>query len=230
MAVQRLDVLFAIDRGGMVGEDGPTHGGCYDIAYLRCIPEMVVMTPGDENETRQLLCTGYLHNGPASVRYPRGSGMGVEICTDLEPLPVGKGEIRRHGSRVALLVFGTVLGNALAAAEVLDATVANMRFVKPLDEALVKQLADSHELLVTIEEGCVAGGAGSGVMEYLQHQEMLVPVVSLGIPDTYIEAASHQEQLAQCGLDKDGIVRSVRNRMRRIVAKSIHLDEAVTSI
>ena len=230
VAVQKLDVLFAIDRGGMVGEDGPTHGGCYDIAYLRCIPEMVVMTPGDENETRQLLSTGYLHNGPASVRYPRGSGMGVEICTDLEPLPIGKGEIRRHGSRVALLVFGTVLGNALAAAEVLDATVANMRFVKPLDEALVKQLADSHELLVTIEEGCVAGGAGSGVMEYLQHQEMLVPVVSLGIPDTYIEAASHQEQLAQCGLDKDGIVRSVHDRMRRIAAKSTLPDEALTAI
>ncbi len=228
VAVQKLDVLFAIDRGGMVGEDGPTHGGCYDIAYLRCIPDMVVMTPGDENETRQLLSTGYHHNGPASVRYPRGTGMGAEICTDLEPLPIGKGEIRRHGSRVALLVFGTLLGNALEAAEVLDATVASMRFVKPLDRELVKQLAESHELLVTIEEGCMAGGAGSGVMEYLHSQEMLIPLVSLGIPDACIEAASHQEQLAQCGLDKEGIIRSVRERMRRIAVKSIHLGETTT--
>ncbi len=228
VAVQKLDVLFAIDRGGMVGEDGPTHGGCYDIAYLRCIPDMVVMTPGDENETRQLLSTGYHHNGPASVRYPRGTGMGAEICTDLEPLPIGKGEIRRHGSRVALLVFGTLLGNALEAAEVLDATVASMRFVKPLDRELVKQLAESHELLVTIEEGCMAGGAGSGVMEYLHSQEMLIPLVSLGIPDACIEAASHQEQLAQCGLDKEGIIRSVRERMRRIAVKSIHLGKTTT--
>ena len=156
VAVQKLDVLFAIDRGGMVGEDGPTHGGCYDIAYLRCIPEMVVMTPGDENETRQLLSTGYQYQGPASVRYPRGVGAGVEIDTGLEPLPIGKGKVCRRGNRVALLVFGTVLGNALDAGAVLDATVASMRFVKPLDEALVRELAANHDLLVTVEEGCIA--------------------------------------------------------------------------
>ncbi|WP_306671444.1 transketolase C-terminal domain-containing protein, partial [Endozoicomonas sp. ONNA2] len=187
-----------------------------------------VMTPGDENETRQLLSTGFLYDGPASVRYPRGTGPGAEICPDLLPLPVGKGEIRRTGSRVALLVFGTLLGNALAAAESLDATVANMRFVKPLDETLVKELAANHELLVTLEEGCIAGGAGSGVMEYLQRQEVNVPVLNLGIADTYIEAASHREQLAQCGLDTAGIIRSVRDRMERIERQSFHLGMAAT--
>lgn len=229
VAVQKLDVLFAIDRAGMVGEDGPTHGGCYDIAYLRCVPGMLVMTPGDENETRQLLSTGFLYSGPASVRYPRGTGPGVKICSSLEPLPIGKGEIRRKGGRVALLVFGSLLENTLAAAELLDATVANMRFVKPLDEVLVKELAADHELLVTIEEGCVTGGAGSGVIEYLQKQEINMPVLNLGIPDTYIEAASHKEQLAQCGLDKDGIVRSVRNRMVRIESRLFHHGKAATS-
>lgn len=229
VAVQKLDVLFAIDRAGMVGEDGPTHGGCYDIAYLRCVPGMLVMTPGDENETRQLLSTGFLYSGPASVRYPRGTGPGVKICSSLEPLPIGKGEIRRKGGRVALLVFGSLLENTLAAAELLDATVANMRFVKPLDEVLVKELAADHELLVTIEEGCVTGGAGSGVIEYLQKQEINMPVLNLGIPDTYIEAASHKEQLAQCGLDKDGIVRSVRNRMVRIEPRLFHHGKAATS-
>lgn len=221
VAVQKLDVLFAIDRAGMVGEDGPTHGGCYDIAYLRCIPDMLVMTPGDENETRQLLSTGFLYNGPASVRYPRGTGPGALIGSDLEPLPIGKGEIRRKGNRVALLVFGTLLGNALAAAEFLDASVANMRFVKPLDEQLVKELAANHELLVTIEEGCIAGGAGAGVMEYLQKQEINVPVLNLGIPDIYIEAANHKAQLAQCGLDKEGIIRAVRDRMERVERKTL---------
>ena len=204
VAVQDLDVLFAIDRAGMVGEDGPTHGGCYDIAYLRCIPDMLIMTPGDENETRQLLSTGYQHKGPASVRYPRGTGPGAEITPNLTPLPIGKGEIRRKGQRVALLVFGTLLDNALQVAEELDATVANMRFVKPMDEELVKELSQSHELLVTIEEGCIAGGAGAGVLEYLQKEALNVPVLNLGIPDRYIEAAKHNEQLAECGLDRGG--------------------------
>ena len=229
VAVQKLDVLFAIDRAGMVGEDGPTHGGCYDIAYLRCIPEIIVMAPGDENETRQLLSTGYLYKGPAAVRYPRGTGPGANICKDLEPLPIGKGEIRRQGNRVALLVFGTVLGSALEAAEELDATVANMRFVKPLDEELIRNLAASHELLVTLEEGSVVGGAGAGVLEFLQKQEILVPVLNLGIPDIYIEAASHKEQLIQCGLDKNGIITSVRDRMERIELKSFSLGKAKSS-
>ena len=230
VAIQDLDVLFAIDRAGMVGEDGPTHGGCYDIAYLRCIPDMLVMTPGDENETRQLLSTGYQYKGPASVRYPRGTGPGAEITTDLEPLPIGKGEVRRQGQRVALLVFGTLLGNALEAAEELDATVANMRFVKPMDEELVKELAQSHELLVTIEEGCIAGGAGSGVLEYLQQQELHAPVLNLGIPDRYIEAAKHSEQLAECGLDKDGIIRSVTERLERIPVGSIDIKSQQTTV
>lgn len=213
VAVQNLDVLFAIDRAGMVGEDGPTHGGCYDIAFLRCIPNTLLMAPGDENETRKLLSTGYLYQGPAAVRYPRGEGLGVEIERDLEPLPIGKGEIRRSGNAVAFLVFGSILGQALQAAEALNATVANMRFIKPLDYKLIEQLVASHELLVTIEEGCVAGGAGSAVQEYLQQQGIVKPVLHLGIPDRYIEAAHHNEQLAECGLDANGIIESVQQRM-----------------
>lgn len=229
VAVQDLDVLFAIDRAGMVGEDGPTHGGCYDIAYLRCIPDMLIMTPGDENETRQLLSTGYQYKGPASVRYPRGTGPGATITPDLDPLPVGKGEIRRQGQRVALLVFGTLLGNALEAAEQLDATVANMRFVKPMDEELVKELAHSHELLVTIEEGCIPGGAGAGVLEFLQKEGLNVPVLNLGIPDRYIEAAKHSEQLKECGLDKDGIINSVKERLDRTPIESIDVASKQTT-
>lgn len=213
VAVQNLDVLFAIDRAGMVGEDGPTHGGCYDIAFLRCIPNTLLMAPGDENETRKLLSTGYLYQGPAAVRYPRGEGLGVEIERDLEPLPIGKGEIRRSGNTVAFLVFGSILGQALQAAEALNATVANMRFIKPLDHKLIEQLVASHELLVTIEEGCVAGGAGSAVQEYLQQQGIVKLVLHLGIPDRYIEAAHHNEQLAECGLDANGIIESVQQRM-----------------
>ena len=223
VAVQNLDVVFAIDRAGMVGEDGPTHGGCYDIAYLRCIPDMLVMTPGDENETRQLLSTGFLYNGPAAVRYPRGTGPGATITKDLEPLPVGKGEIRRKGERIAILAFGTVLDNALQAGEELDATVANMRFVKPLDEQLVRELARTHELLITVEEGCITGGAGSAVIEYLQQQELSTPVAVLGIPDRYIEAAKHSEQLAECGLDKAGIIKTAQERLSRIKRSSIDL-------
>ncbi len=210
VAVQNLDVLFAIDRAGMVGEDGPTHGGCFDIAFLRCIPDMLIMAPADENETRQMLSTGFLYNGPASVRYPRGTGPGVTIDKSLNPLPIGKGEIRRQGQRVALLAFGTVLGNALTAAESLNATVANMRFVKPLDEDLILQLVSDHELLVTIEEGCIMGGAGSAVNEFLQQEGLTMPVINLGIPDRYIEAASHAEQLAECGLDAAGIQNAVK--------------------
>ncbi len=221
VAVQNLDVLFAIDRAGMVGEDGPTHGGCFDIAFLRCIPDMLIMAPADENETRQMLSTGFLYNGPASVRYPRGTGPGVTIDKSLNPLPIGKGEIRRQGQRVALLAFGTVLGNALTAAESLNATVANMRFVKPLDEDLILQLVSDHELLVTIEEGCIMGGAGSAVNEFLQQEGLTMPVINLGIPDRYIEAASHAEQLAECGLDAAGIQNAVKNRLARLPKKSI---------
>ncbi len=229
VAVQNLDVLFAIDRAGMVGEDGPTHGGCYDIAFLRCIPEMLVMTPADENETRQLLSTGFQYKGPASVRYPRGTGPGVEISKDLEPLPIGKAEIRRHGQRVAFLVFGTLLGNALAAAEELNATVVSMRFVKPMDTGLIRELARNHELLVTVEEGCIAGGAGAGVLEFLQQQAVATPVITMGIPDDYIEAASHSEQLAECGLDSASMVKAIKTRLQRTNVQLVDLPQTTAS-
>ena len=223
VAVQKLDVLFAIDRAGMVGEDGPTHGGCYDIAFLRCVPEMLVMTPSDEDETRRMLSTGYQYQGPASVRYPRGTGPGVEISESLETMTIGKGEIRRQGQQVAILSFGTLLQNALAAADELDATVANMRFVKPLDEELIQQLAKDHELLVTLEEGCIAGGAGSAVSEFLNEQGIHVPVIHLGIPDEYIEAASHKQQLAECGLDAEGIKNAISSKLGRNLKGSIKI-------
>ena len=223
VAVQNLDVLFAIDRAGMVGEDGPTHGGCFDIAYLRCIPGIVMMTPSDENETRKMLTTGFLYKGPASVRYPRGKGVGVPIDTTLESLPIGKGRVCRDGRQTAILAFGTVLASALEAGEKLNATVVDMRFVKPLDEQLILELAASHELLVTVEEGCVMGGAGSAVNEFLQQQGLYTSVLNQGIPDRYIEAASHSSQLEECGLDAGGIQIAIEQRLARTVRKSIEL-------
>src|SRR3990167_3431354 len=181
VALQDLDVLFAIDRAGLVGEDGPTHAGSFDISYLRCIPGMLIMTPSDENELRRMLTTGHLFNGPAAVRYPRGSGPNAAIEPGLEPREIGKGIVRRHGKKTALLVFGVQLAEALKVGEVLDATVVDMRFVKPLDEALVRQLAASHELLVSIEENSVMGGAGSAVSEFLAHAGILKPVLHLGL-------------------------------------------------
>ncbi|RRJ83606.1 1-deoxy-D-xylulose-5-phosphate synthase [Aestuariirhabdus litorea] len=214
VAVQDLDVLFAIDRAGLVGEDGPTHAGCYDLAYMRCIPNMVIMTPADENETRQMLTTGYRHSGPAAVRYPRGSGVGVEIQPALESLPIGEGEMQRQGDGgVAILAFGTLLHNALKAAESLNASVANMRFVKPLDEELVRQLALNHRLLVTLEEGSIMGGAGSAVNEFLQGQGLQTPVLNLGIPDRFIEHGKPTELLSECGLDAAGIISAVQDRL-----------------
>ncbi|MDP0561194.1 MAG: 1-deoxy-D-xylulose-5-phosphate synthase [Candidatus Endonucleobacter sp. (ex Gigantidas childressi)] len=216
VAVQNLDVLFAIDRAGLVGEDGPTHGGCYDIAFLRCIPNMVVMAPSDENETRRLLSTGFLYNGPASVRYPRGTGPGAPISMSLSPLNIGNGEIKRHGKHTAILSFGTLLTGALEAARCLDATVADMRFIKPLDERLILELAASHELLVTVEEGSLIGGAGSAVNEFLQKKGINIPVVNQGIPDRYIDAASHKDQLAECALDAEGIYNAIKKRIDRL--------------
>ena len=213
VAIQDLDVLFAIDRAGLVGEDGPTHAGAFDISYLRCIPNLVVMTPSDENETRQLLHTGLLHNGPAAVRYPRGTGPGAEIQQQLEALPLGRGRKLRDGHRVAILNFGTLLASSLDVAEALDATVADMRFVKPLDEALILELAESHDLLVTLEENVVAGGAGSAVSEFLNRQGLVQPVLQLGLPDTFIEHGKHGELLADCGLDAGGIQRSIEQRL-----------------
>ncbi|WP_287029448.1 1-deoxy-D-xylulose-5-phosphate synthase [Pseudomonas sp. UBA6310] len=215
VAVQNLDVLFAIDRAGLVGEDGPTHAGSFDLAYLRCIPGMLVMTPSDENELRRLLCTGYRFEGPAAVRYPRGNGPNARIEPGLEPLEIGKAVVRRQGSRVALLVFGVQLTEALAVGETLDATVVDMRFVKPLDEALLRELADSHELLVSIEEGSVMGGAGSAVNEFLAREGLLKPILNLGLPDRYVEHAKPAEMLAECGLDEAGIEAAIRHRLAR---------------
>ncbi|MBG4645248.1 1-deoxy-D-xylulose-5-phosphate synthase [Pseudomonas aeruginosa] len=215
VAVQHLDVLFAIDRAGLVGEDGPTHAGSFDISYLRCIPGMLVMTPSDEDELRKLLTTGYLFDGPAAVRYPRGSGPHHPIDPDLQPVEIGKGVVRRRGGRVALLVFGVQLAEAMKVAESLDATVVDMRFVKPLDEALVRELAGSHELLVTIEENAVMGGAGSAVGEFLASEGLEVPLLQLGLPDYYVEHAKPSEMLAECGLDAAGIEKAVRQRLDR---------------
>jgi len=211
ISLQDLDVTLAVDRAGLVGQDGATHAGSFDLSFVRSLPNMVVMAPADENECRQMLQTAYEHNGPAMVRYPRGTGPGVELVEQLTTLPLGKGEIRRQGHRVALLAFGSMLAPALEAAEGLDATVVNMRFVKPLDEALVLQLADSHDLLVTIEENAVQGGAGSAVSEYLAQAGRVVAMLHLGLPDTYIEHGSPAVQLHECGLDAEGIRQAVAN-------------------
>lgn len=221
VAIQNLDVLFAIDRAGLVGEDGPTHAGAFDISYLRCIPNMLVMTPSDENETRQLLQTGLMFNGPAAVRYPRGTGPGAEIQPSLDGLPIGKGRRVREGSSIAILNFGTLLTPALEAAEALGATVADMRFVKPLDEELIVALAEQHELLVTLEENAIAGGAGSAVTEFLNHREVQMPVLQLGLPDTFIDHGKHGELLHDCGLDADGIRAAIEGRMERLQRQSL---------
>lgn len=216
VAVQNLDVLFAIDRAGLVGEDGPTHAGSFDISYLRCIPGMLIATPSDENELRLLLSTGYHFAGPAAVRYPRGSGPNAPIDPALEPVAIGKAVVRRRGQRVALLAFGVQLAEALRVGEALDATVVDMRFVKPLDEALVRELAGSHELLVTIEENAVMGGAGSAVGEFLAAERIVGPLLHLGLPDGYVEHAKPAEMLAECGLNAQGIEAAVRRRLEQL--------------
>jgi len=213
VAVQHLDVLFAIDRAGLVGEDGPTHAGSFDLSYLRCIPGMLIMTPSDENELRRMLTTGHLFNGPAAVRYPRGSGPNARIEQALTPLEIGKGVVRRQGQKTALLVFGVQLAEALQVAELLDATVVDMRFVKPLDETLLRQLAAEHELLVTIEENSIMGGAGSAVSEFLASENLLKPMLHLGLPDYYVEHAKPSQMLAECGLDAAGIEAAIRQRL-----------------
>lgn len=216
VAIQNLDVLFAMDRAGLVGEDGATHAGAYDISYLRCIPNMVVMAPSDENETRQLLYTGYRHSGPAAVRYPRGTGPGAAIEQQMTVLPLGKGVIKRRGTDVAILNFGTLLETAMAVADTIDASVADMRFIKPIDEELIRELALQHDLLVTVEENSVAGGAGSAVAEFLAAQGIVVPILQLGLPDKLIDHASHQQQLAAVGLDVTGIQTAIDERLQLI--------------
>ncbi|WP_406664283.1 1-deoxy-D-xylulose-5-phosphate synthase [Gallaecimonas sp. GXIMD1310] len=213
VALMNLPVLFAIDRAGIVGADGPTHQGAFDLSYLRCVPNMVVMTPADENQCRQMLYTGYQLNQPAAVRYPRGSGIGAEIDDTMTALPVGKGEQIRHGKGVAILAFGTLLHEAISAAEALDASVCDMRFVKPLDEALIKTMAEQHQLLVTLEENVIAGGAGSAVSEWLNSAGITVPLLHLGLPDEFIKHGSQQEILAELGLDSAGIEAAIRARL-----------------
>ena len=216
VALQDLDVLFAIDRAGLVGADGPTHAGAFDLSYLRCIPNMVIMAPSDENECRQMLYTGYQHKGPAAVRYPRGTGPGSDIQTSMTALPIGKGELRRQGSGgIAILAFGSLLAPALEAAQELDASVANMRFVKPLDTDLIQILAEGHDLLVTVEENTVQGGAGSAVNEWLLAKGISTPVLNLGLPDRFVDHGAHSLLLAECGLDVAGIKAQIQGFQAR---------------
>lgn len=212
VALQNLDVTLALDRAGIVGADGATHAGNYDIAYLRCVPNMVIAAPSDENEARLLLSTCFQHAGPAAVRYPRGAGRGAPVVAKLETVPVGKAVLRREGKGLAILAFGTLLTAALEAGEQLDATVVDMRFIKPLDEALVMELAETHEAFVSIEEGAIMGGAGSAVQECLNAQGRVVPLLQLGLPDRYIDHGDQAALLSELGLDAVGIVRSVQKR------------------
>jgi 1-deoxy-D-xylulose-5-phosphate synthase len=220
VALQRLPVLFALDRAGVVGADGATHMGAFDLAFLRCIPNMAVLTPADESELRALLSTGYLRQHPVAVRYPRGAGAGVTPKAALTGLPWGRGELRRSGRNIAILAFGTLLYPALDAADALDASVVNMRFVKPLDEALIRELAVSHDALVTVEEGSLMGGAGSAVAEFLHRHGLTTPVLMLGLADAFIEHGDQQALLSEQGLDALGIERSVRARFGDLLAMS----------
>ena len=210
VALQNLPVVFAIDRGGVVGNDGATHHGAFDLSYLRCIPNMVVMTPADEDECRQMLYTGVTLDGPSAIRYPRGAGPGVPIRKEMQALPVGKAEVRRRGRGVALLAFGALVPVAEEIARELDATVVNMRFVKPLDVETVLAMAEEHDALVTLEDNVVMGGAGSAVNECLAAQRVLVPVLNLGLPDHFVEHGSRAECLAGAGLDPESVLRTVR--------------------
>ncbi len=220
VALQNLDVLFAIDRAGLVGADGPTHAGSFDLSFLRCIPNVVIMAPGDESECRQMLTTGYHYQGTAAVRYPRGKGTGISTSSTLEKIEIGKGKVLRECTRtskkVAILAFGSMVTPSLAAAEQLDATVVNMRFIKPLDINLLEQMAKTHALIVTVEENSLMGGAGSAVMEAMQTLNLLTATLCLGLPDTFIEHGVHETMLAQCGLDSIGITLSIENKLKSI--------------
>ena len=206
VAVQNLDVTFALDRSGLVGEDGPTHSGNYDIAYLRCIPNMVICTPSDENETRKLLTTAYLHNGPASVRYPRGAGPNSNVDKDLKPLKIGEANIINEGSsEIVILNFGTLLNEANQISKELKATLVDMRFVKPLDEKLLRKLFKKAKVFISIEDGSIMGGAGSAVQEFASKENLNVRSILFGIPDKFIEHASREEMLVEAGLDVENI-------------------------
>ena len=212
VALQNLDVLFAIDRAGLVGPDGATHSGSFDLSFLRCIPNMVIMAPSDERECRMMLSTGFHYPGPAAVRYPRGSGTGIAAGNDLETLPLGKARVMRRGNTLVLLAFGSVLPAAAEIAEILNATLVDMRFVKPLDEGLLRELAGSHARFVTIEDNAVMGGAGSAVSEFFRHEAIAVDLLQLGLPDRYQEHASREELLAEAGIDSNAIQAAIAAR------------------
>ena len=212
VALQNLNVLFAIDRAGLVGEDGPTHAGSFDISFLRCIPNLIIMTPSDENETYRALSTGYDFNGPAAVRYPRGKGIGIPIDKGMRPLEVGKGLIRRDGNAIAIFAFGSMVKAALEAAEKLGATLVDMRFVKPLDEELISELASNHQLVVTVEESAVMGGAGSAVNEFLTQTSTPIQTLNLGLPDKFLEHGKPSEMLDEINLNCEGIIQAIKNK------------------
>ena len=211
VAIQNLPVVFAIDRAGLVGADGPTHAGSFDLSFLRCVPNMVVMVPADENECRQMLSTGLSLNQPSAIRYPRGQGLGTTIEKNLSTIPVGKAEVKRTGTKLAILSFGALFAAAESAAEHFDATLVNMRFVKPLDTKLIKELASNHGAFVTLEDNAIYGGAGSAVCEFLQKVKISIPVLNLGLPDEFIEHGSREECLAHVNLDTQGITQSIEN-------------------
>jgi 1-deoxy-D-xylulose-5-phosphate synthase len=213
VCIQNLPILFALDRAGLVGADGATHQGAFDLSYLRCLPNMVVMTPADENECRQMLFTGLTLDQPAAVRYPRGSGPGASLEAEMRALPIGKGEVRRRGRKIAILAFGTLLKSALEAGEALDATVVNMRFVKPIDAVLVEEIAGSHELIVTVEENVVAGGAGAAVAETLAERRLAPSMLHLGLPDRFVDHGDQAQLVASVGLDTAGILAAIRARL-----------------
>lgn len=217
IALQNLDVTFAIDRAGLVGSDGPTHAGSFDLSYLRCIPNMIVMAPSDENECRQMLYTAYHYPGPAAVRYPRGSGPGVKIEKNFQSIPIGKGKYICQGEEIAILAFGSLLKPALEAGNELNATVVNMRFIKPLDNDLLQTIAKKHFLIVTVEENTILGGAGSAVSEFLSQQNITIPILHLGLPDRFIEHGVHEKMLADCGLDKNGIINAIIKRQKLLL-------------
>ena len=226
VAIQKLDVLFAIDRGGVVGPDGATHAGNLDLSYLRCVPHMVVMAPADEDECRKMLSTGFRYHGPAAVRYPRGTGPGVAVLPDLDTLPIGKADLRLHGSRVALLAFGATVPAAELVGRELGLTVVNMRFVKPLDRELILELAKTHQGFVTIEDNVVMGGAGSGVAELLNAEDVVLPVLHLGLPDEFQHHASREDLLAEAGIDAGGIRAAVLKRWPQLAAAKTTLTAA----
>lgn len=222
VALQDLDVLLAIDRAGLVGADGPTHAGSFDLSYLRCIPNIIIMAPSNENECRQMLTTGYQHQGLAAVRYPRGSGIGADIDQALTTLPIGKADIVRKlsskNSKVAILAFGSMLAPCTEAGEALNATVVNMRFIKPLDIETIKTMAENHDLIVTVEENALMGGAGAAVLEALQSLNINMPTLCLGLPDQFIEHGVHETMLANCGLNAEGITKAINAKLKNVSA------------